>query len=314
MRPRMAKPTCMSDEFADIRTTRQGETVRVSVDQNNLAAHPPGWLARWVDSLSDRGCLPYDERQHFMRNVMDTFPLRLSDTYSLPFGHSMASNHIDLYPGQKIKVVGPVLADGVKKLELTIEKTSASRRGIGIQAKSGADLVGYEESWYSINFDVNGALDIDHIRTNIFRKGSSVSLDRPGVTGISFIPEGRFARMIYLTRVADRGDHDVLLVGALSRDQLETRSAIILNDSGQCLDANFKTWCGVVPNSLAINLYVTVSLCGVPKEVIPGMPIGQLLQREMGSQEVSQVPGLEVYRPPTEIVLPRWNSIHFRRR
>lgn len=297
VRKPVREPDCASPKHG-IRVRVRRNAVKVAIRQETLEASPPGWLSRWADILSDRGCLPHSGRSVFVRRVLEAFPLGVRDTYRIPYGHSSTSDFIDFVAGQRLKVVGPVLRDDSEPLELTVESVDpGGAGGLNLRVRSSANLAGYEESWYSITVAGNGDSRITHDQTRFFHDGEITVLERPEVTAVSFMPQGRFIRMVYLARVAERGDHDVLFVSGPTREELETRSAAVLKNPSQCIEANSNEWCRGAPSKLAINLFVTVVLNGTAEEVAPGIALGQFLRRGFGPRTMSTPPGLEVYRP-----------------
>lgn len=274
------------------------DSVKLSIRRQTLKASPPGWLSRWADTLSDRGCLSHDGRGVFVRRILEAFPLGVGDAFRIAYGHPSTSGFIDLVAGQKLKVVGPVLRDDSESSELTVESIDANEGGrLSLRARSSANLVGYEESRYSITAGRNGDLRLKHDHTKFFHDGEITALEQPDVTAASFIPHDRYMRMNYLARVAERGDHDVLFVSGSTREELEIRSAAVSRNPGLCFEAGSDEWCQRASNRLAINLFVTVALNGTTEEAPPGIPLGKFLRRGFGPRALISPRGLEVYRP-----------------
>lgn len=297
VQPTLRDPDCVAPKPGIELSVRHG-AVKVSIRQQTLKASPPGWLSRWADTLSDRGCLPRDGRGVFVRRILEAFPLGVGDAYRIAYGHPLASGFIDLVAGQKLKIVGPVLRDDSESAELTVESIDPNDGGgLSLRARSSANLAGYEESWYSITVGRNGDLRLKHDHTKFFHDGEITVLEQPDVTAVSFIPHDRYMRMNYLSRVAERGDHDVLFVSGSTREELETRSAAVSRNPGLCFEADSDEWCQGASNRLAINLFVTVVLNGTTEEAPPGIPLGQFLRRGFGPRAMIAPRGLEVYRP-----------------
>ena len=297
VQPAMRDPDCAAPRQG-IKLSVRRDTVKVSIRQQTLKASPPGWLSRWADTLSDRGCLPRDGRGVFVRRILEAFPLGVGDAYRIAYGHPPPSGFIDLVAGHRLKVVGPVLLDDSESAELTVESIDPNDGGgLSLRARSSANLAGYEESWYSITVGRNGDLRLKHDHTKFFHDGEITVLERPDVTAVSFIPHDRYMRMNYLARVAERGDHDVLFVSGSTREELETRSAAVSRNPGLCFEADSDEWCQGASNRLAINLFVTVVLNGTTEEAPPGIPLGQFLRRGFGPRAMVAPRGLEVYRP-----------------
>lgn len=297
VQPTLRDPDCVAPKPGIELSVRHG-AVKVSIRQQTLKASPPGWLSRWADTLSDRGCLPRDGRGVFVRRILEAFPLGVGDAYRIAYGHPPASGFIDLVAGQKLKIVGPVLRDDSESAELTVESIDPNDGGgLSLRARSSANLAGYEESWYSITVGRNGDLRLKHDHTKFFHDGEITVLEQPDVTAVSFIPHDRYMRMNYLSRVAERGDHDVLFVSGSTREELETRSAAVSRNPGLCFEADSDEWCQGASNRLAINLFVTVVLNGTTEETPPGIPLGRFLRRGFGPRAMIAPRGLEVYRP-----------------
>ena len=297
VQPAIRDPDCAAPRRG-IELRVRHDTVKVSIRQQDLRASPPGWLSRWADDLSDRGCLPRDGRGLFVRRILEAFPLGVGDAYRIAYGHLPASGFIDLVAGQKLKVVGPVLRDDSDSSEPIVESIDPNDGGgLSLSVRSSANLAGYEESWYSITVGRNGDLRLKHDRTKFFHDGEITVLEQPDVTAVSFIPQDRYIRMNYLARVTERGDHDVLFVSGSKREELETRSAAVSRNPGLCLEADSDEWCQGASNRLAINVFVTVALNGTTTEASPGIPLGQFLRRAFGPRAMISPRGLEVYRP-----------------
>ena len=297
VRPATRDPDCAATKQG-IELRAGHDAVKVSVRQHTLKASPPGWLSRWADDLSDRGCLPRDGRGLFVRRILEAFPLGVGDSYRIAYGRPATSGFKDLVAGQKLKVVGPVLRDDSDSAEPIVESIDpGDGGGLSLSVRSSANLAGYEESWYSIAVGRNGDLRLKHDRTKFFHDGEITVLEQPDVTAVSFIPHDRYMRMNYLARVTERGDHDVLFVSGSTREELETRSAAVSGNPGLCSEADSDEWCQGASNRLAINLFVTVVLNGTTREASPGMPLGRFLRRVFGPRAMISPRGLEVYRP-----------------
>ena len=297
VRPAVRDPDCAAPGRG-IELRARHDTVKVSIRQQNLRASPPGWLSRWADDLSDRGCLPRDGRGGFVRRILEAFPLGVGDAYRIAYGHPPTSGFIDLVAGQKLKVVGPVLRDDSDPSEPIVESINPDGgRGLSLSVRSSANLAGYEESWYSIAVGRNGDLRLEHVQTKFFHDGEITVLEQPDVTAVSFIPHDRYMRVNYLARVTERGDHDVLFVSGSTREELETRSAAVSGNPGLCFEADSEEWCQGVSNRLAINLFVTVVLNGTTEEASPGVPLGRFLRRSFGPRAMISPRDLELYRP-----------------
>ena len=284
-----------------IRVETRGRSLRVSIEERALAAGAPGWLTRWVDTFSDNGCLPRDQARSFTRRVMESFPLELSHTYSVAFGRPRTAEFVDFHPGQKLKIVGPVFREGTEPGQRAILSADATQangpRGLQIEVRASPELTGYEESWYIIQTKPNGVLQITHDHTKFFEDGEATQRDVPEGTVFDLVPASRYIRMVYLTRVADSRDHDVLFLVATTRSELEDRFRLIQGDPEQCFAPDNKGWCRIAPSELAFNLYVTVSLNGIEVPVIPGTPIGRFLRETMRGSGGDTKQDLQIQRP-----------------
>jgi hypothetical protein len=232
---------------------------------------------------------------------MESFPLELSQTYSVAFGKARGAEFIDFRPGQKLKVVGPVFRKGTEPGQRAVLRTDATQangsRGLRIEARASPDLIGYEESWYVIQTRPSGVLLITHERTKFFEKGEAKQRDVPEWPVFDLVPASRYIRMVYLTRVADSRDHDVLFLVATTRSELQDRFRLVRDDPQQCLAPDNKAWCRVASNELALNLYVSVSLNGMEVPVVPGTPVGRFLREAMRGWDGGTEQDLQIQRP-----------------
>ena len=297
LRPGTRSPDCMSDR-GGIKIVTRRDKVKVSMQQDTLEAMPAGWLSRWADTLIDGGCLPGVERGLLVKRILEACPLDIRDTYRTAFGQPSTSDFIDFRPGQKLKIVGPVLRDNAEPLNLTVDSTdSDGAGGLSLAVRSSSNLLGYEESRYLIVAEGGGDLRLERDYTKFIQDGEITMVERPSVTAATFIPNGSYIRMIYLARVAKTSDHDVLFVSGPTRDELEARSLIVFNDPGKCLEPGSAEWCQEVSNKLSLNLYVTVALNGTDTDIAPGVPLGQVLRNGIGRRMNIAPRGLAVYRP-----------------
>ena len=272
--------------------------VRVSIRQQAFAGRQGGWLSRWADALGDKGCLPPGSEHRFVRTVLEAFPLGVRETYAVAFGQPVTSRFTDFHPGRILKIVGPVLRDEAERADLKVESAVQDGfRGLSLQVRSSENLLGYEESRYVNATDAAGDLRLDHDYTRLYRNGEMTVPERPTATDAGFVPGGRFLRMIYLTRVAETGDHDVLLVSGATRTELEARSEAVSDDPGMCQESRSGDWCTRVSRDLSLNVFVTVTLNGIEVDTAPGIPLGQFLHNGFGSGARAVPDELQVQRP-----------------
>ena len=288
-------------EESGLAIVRRGRAIKISVDRATLTASSPGWLDRWSDLLRERGCIPEEQRRSLVSRIAQSFPLRLRQTYSVPFGKIVRSEFMDFHPGQELRVVGPVFRDGSGSERSAVASGVSTQAGpdgaLNVVVRSSPDLVGYEESWFAVRSEGDGGLRMERERTQFFHDGEVETLDAPQSTGFAFLSGARFMRMIYLIRVADSHDHDVLFVKAPTRRELETRSASLLEDPSRCSARAAEDWCEVGPRELSFNLFVTVEINGSSKQVAPGALLGRSLRDVIDGSVTGAERSLAVFRP-----------------
>ena len=281
-----------------IHVTAGRNKVKMSIRQDAFAGRQGGWLSRLADELGDKGCLPRGGEQRFVRTVLEAFPVGVRETYGAAFGQPVTSRFTDFRPGRILKIVGPVLRDAAERADLKVESAvQDGSRGLSLDVRSSENLLGYEESRYVIATDAAGDLRLDHDYTRLYRNGEMTAPERPTATDAGFVPGGRFLRMIYLTRVAETGDHDVLLVSGATRAELEARSEAVSDEPGRCQDSRSGDWCTRVSRDLSLNVFVTVTLNGIEVDTAPGIPLGQFLRNGFGSGAGAVPDELQVWRP-----------------
>lgn len=281
-----------------IEVTAGRNKVKVSIRQEAFAGRQGGWLSRWADALGDKGCLPRGGEQRFVRTVLEAFPVGVRQTYAVAFGQPVTSRFTDFHPGRILKIVGPVLCDEAERADLKVESAVQDGfRGLSLDVRSSENLLGYEESRYVIATDAAGDLRLDRDYTRLYRNGEMTVPERPTATDAGFVPGGRFLRMIYLTRVSETGDHDVLLVSGATRTELEARSEAVSDDPGMCQESRSGVWCTRVSKDLSVNVFVTVTLNGIEVDTAPGIPLGHFLQNGFSSGARAVPDKLQVRRP-----------------
>ncbi len=208
---------------------------------------------------------------------------------------------MDFLPGRALKVVGPVFRGGAGDGLSAVASASAPKAEGGaklsIDVRASEELIGYEESWYAIRETTDGGIRVEHERTAFFHDGEIGSLDAPLRTGFAFVPQARFMRMIYIIRVAESGDHDVLFLTAPTRRELETRSAAVLGNPRTCSTETAESWCITGPSELSFNLYVAVKMNGTEERVAPGTPLGDFLRMQAPGTPPAAGDDLEILRP-----------------
>ena len=236
-----------------------------------------------------------------MSLVAQSFPLSLRHTYTVQFGGMFRSEFMDFHPGQQLRIVGPVFRDGsdarLAAVGPVVSVKPGPEGGLNIGVRASPDLLGYEESWFAVRAGADGALRLDHQRTRFFQGTEAESLEEPQGTRFAFLSGARFIRMIYLLRVAEAHDHDLLFVKGSTRSELDARSASVIGEPGRCRAPDAEDWCAVGPRELSFNLFVSVEFNGSREQVAPGTPLGRFLRGEIGGSVTDAKRSLVVIRP-----------------
>ena len=291
-----ASANCPSSE-SGIRVRRSGRSIRVTVVRQALLAQAPGWLSAWGTSLEKQGCLPTGEGLALADRIAEMLPLDPKIAHDLLHASVTTDGYIDLGPEHRLQVTAPIFRQGARSDASAIESSTASEQGgkLTVELRASSDFLGYETAWFAIESYTNRAgarivpISIeDHIDGNV------TPTDKPRSNYFQFAPDAAYYRLFYLTRLS-QADHDIDLLAAPSRAELEERTKRLESDPEMCA-RNVSRACAAVPREIAVTPYLLVTVNGLEKTI----PIGGTVRAALTAAGVSRpeaiLPTLQVQR------------------
>lgn len=239
-----------------------GRHVRVTVKPVLLSAEPAGWLETWALSLEKRGCIPVGDGTVLAAQVAEIVPLEPRVALSL-LRHP-ARDYVDLIAGSRLKAIGPLYREGAKPDTRTVESVLSADGMLTVNGSS--DLVGVETAWYSIEAYKNRPGAQILFLSAEDRVGDVVTRpDRPSLN-LHFAPDAAYYRFFTITRLS-KSNHDMLVLAAATRPQLERQTQILEADPSQCPALAASGHCIEVPHNVALANVPVVRVNGVAMAV-----------------------------------------------
>ncbi len=240
-----------------------GRQVRVTVKLGVLRAEPAGWLENWATSLEKRGCIPIGDSTGLAAQIAEVAPLEPRIALSLL--RPPERDYVDLGAGTRLKAIGPIFRAGAKPEARTID--SARMVDGTLTVSSTADLVGVETAWYTIEANKNRPGAQVLFLSAEDRVGAMITHpDRPSLNDLHFAPDAAYYRLFTITRLS-QSDHDVLVLGASTPQELERQTEILEADPSQCPILAASGGCIEVPHDVALAGLPVVQVNGVAMAV-----------------------------------------------
>ena len=240
-----------------------GRHVRVTVKPVMLRAEHAGWLENWALSLEKRGCIPVGDSAVLAAQVAEIVPLE--PRVALMLLHPPERDYVDLKPGSRLKAIGPLFREGAKPNTRTIE--SARLADGTLTVNTSPDLVGVETAWYSIEaYKIRPGAQILFLSAEHRVSDVVTHPDRPSLNYLHFAPDAAYYRLFTITRLS-QSDHDMLVLAASTRQQLERQSEILEADPSQCSVLAASGYCIEVPHDVALADAPVVKVNGIAMAV-----------------------------------------------
>jgi len=240
-----------------------GRHVRVTVKPVMLRVEPAGWLENWALALEKRGCIPVGDSAVLAAQVAEIVPLE--PRAALTLLHLPERDYVDLNAGSRLKAIGPLFREGAKRDTRTIE--SALLADGTLTVNGSPDLVGVETAWYSIEAYKNRPGAQILFLSAEDRVGDAVTHpDRPSPNYFHFAPDAAYYRLFTITRLS-QSDHDMLVLAASTRQQLERQTEILEADPSQCSVLAASGDCIEVPHDVGLADVPVVKVNGVAMAV-----------------------------------------------
>lgn len=288
--------TCSASEDG-LRMERRGQTIRVTVRAKPLLAHPAGWLSTWSTSLEKKGCIETGQGIVLASRIAELLPADPRAASTLLHPGAAIAGYVDVGPEHRLKVVGPILREGAQPgaSALGSPETSVSGGKATIEMRASKDFVGYETAWFAIQ-PVAGkpGARIAFLSADDNIDGKQSRAGKPRLDYFQFAPDAAFYRLFYLTRIS-RADHDIAVLAAPTKVDLEERTASFAADPAICT-TTAHGWCVLIPRESAVVPHLLVTAGGTEIPVVAGGTVRDALKAAGVAQPASVVATLRVQR------------------
>ena len=269
-----------------IKIQTRGKKLRVSVNRDELARAPAGWVSAWATSLSARGCMAAEATPLLAERIDESVPLDPHVARDLLHASPGTTGWIDLARGDRLRVISPVLRESAPPGASVIaggEKVSGTGTTLNIEAKASVDFLGYETDEYVIG------RRITLLAATMHAGGKESPLAAPRVNYFRFDERDAYFREFFLTRVS-AADHDIAVLAAPSPAELDALTKRFNADPSLCRPGD----CVLIPSDVAVTPLTVISVNGASIAV----PIGASLFAAIQAAKAEQVlPTLSVRRP-----------------
>ena len=151
----------------------------------------------------------------------------------------------DLVPGERLRIVAPVLKSGRYQAGTTSTQTEGNTIVL-----SAPDLAGYEVSNYSVTGGADGKVRLRFTSAEITREGKTAPEAHAPRLPFALPSKAQHVRLIYLVRNS-RSDHNMAITASRAMDDLN-RLTSQLKDNPDLCKSDGKVFCSWVPAGIAV--------------------------------------------------------------
>jgi hypothetical protein len=224
------------------------------------------------------------------------------------------SSVLDFDPRVRLRIVRPILREGAAADAPTVGPVELSGNGgsLTVKAKSTADLIGYEKSWYAVQPKSNGSgFKIVPLYAERLINGVTERIPQSGLRYLQFGADAGYYRMFQKT---GNTEFTQFVIAAPTRVELERRSAAFEAGTASCDKMNSES-CVAIPRAVAVNLLLPVTVNGAETMVRRGATLGEALRGAGAPRPDLILPQLAVERPyhgqPAVVEFDRTSSAIF---
>jgi hypothetical protein len=157
-------------------------------------------------------------------------------------------SYVDLQPGWRIRVVTPVLKSGGYKV--TTEEVKGSDGTV--QLRTGADFVGYEVDYYSVEAARAGGVVIRFVSAELRTNGSKRTKKAEPLVPLFTLPvDASYVRLLFLTRVSPT-EHDEATLGASSIANLDLLTNKVETNPAENCKTQAEGTCSWIPEGISV--------------------------------------------------------------
>lgn len=295
-------PNACPAELDGLSVERTARAVRLHPSESTLRGLERGGLSRWAVELERTGCLASGDAPRLARRIAHSVPSPLGEERRLLEVSEGRDGYLDLRVGYRLRTVRPVFRDGAEAtsaLRQVGETEAVPGGGLTVTVRATEALVGYERAWYEfVPGQASGAV-LRPLETVLVIEGEESSQPSPLDRWLAFDDDARYFRLLFLSRLTETAENDILLVGAPTPVAVEDHTEALRQDPERCADL---FGCKRAPVETAVLPFITVDVDGDPVPLAPGARIRSALATE--SKPSDELDGLAVWKPSGGRLVP----------
>jgi hypothetical protein len=290
-KPGILPGTGSCDSSGGIAVQHRGRGIRITVRREALEKQPPAWLSRWASEAEARGCVAPGSAAELADRIIEAVPLDPAVAWRLLNDNDVRAGYVDLGPGNRLQVDGPIFRDGTPPDALTIDSiiTGGTGGSINVDVKASSALVGFERAWYAVvPRKAQPGYTIEPLSAERHINGQTEARPAPATDHFRFDREAAWYRLLY------RADRTIMVVGAPNHSELERLSKEIETAPSTC-EALAGRYCALIPKNVGVNPDVMVRVRGEERALPVGATVGNAI-RAAGDRPEDTLSRLSVMR------------------
>jgi len=295
-------PAACPAELEGVGLERVGRAVRIHAAPARLAGFERGGLSRWAVELERSGCLSPGDAPELARRLAHGVALPLGEERRLLEVSEGRDGYLDLRAGHRLRTVRPIFRDpstATSALRQIGDTEAAPGGGLTVTVRAAEDLVGYERAWYRfIEGDGSGAALLP-METVLVIEGEETDRPSPLDEWLRFGDDARYFRLLFLSRLTETAENDILLVGAATPVILEDQTEALRENPARCAALSH---CRKAPVETAVLPFITVDVDDATVPLAPGARVRGALATQSKPNE--SVDGLRVWKPSAGRLVP----------
>ncbi len=281
----------VSNPHFDLRV--RGRTARFRIRQ---PGDRPGWLATWVAEKSPATCLDSHIAYALALQLAEDLPTALGPRLHPLRSRPADSAYEELYPGDRVRVVAPVLRPGTSGSAIASEppRISAAGTSLNVDLKASSNLLGVAVSWYTLRAKQPEGASIVFESAEVQAGGSGDPPPPPPPPLLRFSPDLNYYRLFYLSRLGR--DRELAVLAAASLEDLIRYTALVEADPEACARLSSKGNCFAADPQVAIARFISVQIQGRAVDLRPGTTVGAAIREQLGGDPARVLAALQVLK------------------
>jgi hypothetical protein len=225
--------------------------------------------------MEKSGCVKAGGGAQILDAVAQSASMPSRNIYMARYGRYYMDAAMDVEPGSRLKVVGPLVTPGSG--EVKVEAAIPDKPGT-VEVKISDNVIGFETSYYAVEALQGGGVRVRLQSVEQNRKGVITPAQKPEGLVVN-PPKGATHMRVMFLRRASRSDRDITLAGAPTAAELD-ELVKRLESSGDPLAAcaaEKKLYCLAIPKLTVLSQEAVITANGKTVSVPVGATVGDAL-------------------------------------